>query len=172
VAGPNGIKQDFLWKNLPDYFMKKLLNSQWLVVLFRLILGVVFIYASLDKIAHPGEFARIVYNYKILPGYLVNVFAITMPWVELLCGLFLISGLLIEASSLILTLLIIAFIIALSVNFLRGINIACGCFTTDPNAQKTGIVHLVEDILLLMMSIQVLFYNRNFLSLQKIFQKR
>jgi len=143
-----------------------------LVLLFRLIVGITFVYASLDKIAHPDEFARIVYNYKILPGFLINIFAITLPWIELSCGLFLILGLFIEASSLLIFFLLIIFTIALSVNFLRGIDIVCGCFTTDPNAKKEGAELLIRDIILLLMSLQILLYNRNFLSLQKLFQKK
>lgn len=152
--------------------MRKLIGNQCLVVLFRLILGVVFVYASLDKIAHPDQFARIVYNYKILPGFLINIFAIGLPWVELFCGLFLILGLFIESSSLLLALVLVSFIIALSVNFLKGIDIACGCFTTDPNAKKEGAWLLIRDFVLLLLSLQVLFYNRDFLSLSKVFQKK
>jgi uncharacterized membrane protein YphA (DoxX/SURF4 family) len=151
--------------------MKKLLSSQWVVLLFRLIVGITFVYASLDKIAHPDQFARAVYNYKILPGSLINIFAITLPWIELFCGLFLILGLFIESSSLVIVFLLVIFTIALSSSFLRGIDLACGCFNTNPNAQKAGVKHLVEDVVLLLMSLQILFYNRNFLSLQKLFKK-
>ena len=152
--------------------MRELISNKWLVVLFRLIVGITFLYASLDKIAHPDQFARVVYNYKILPGFLINIFAITLPWMELFCGLFLILGLFIGSSSLLISLLSIIFAIALSINFLRGIDIACGCFTTDPNAKKEGAWLLIRDLVLLLMSLQILFFNRDFLSLQKIFQKK
>ncbi|HVP36836.1 MAG TPA: MauE/DoxX family redox-associated membrane protein [Terriglobales bacterium] len=152
--------------------MKELISNKWLVLLFRLIVGITFLYASLDKIVHPDQFARIVYNYKILPGFLINIFAITLPWVELLCGVFLILGLFIEGSSTLISLVLVSFIIALSVNFLRGVDIACGCFTTDPNAKKEGAWLLLRDVALLLMSLQILFFNLNFLSLQKVFQKK
>ena len=35
------------------------------VLIGRLILGVVFIYASIDKIVNPGDFAKIVGNYHV-----------------------------------------------------------------------------------------------------------
>ena len=152
--------------------MKRIISSQYLVLLFRLIVGITFVYASLDKIAHPDEFARAVYNYRILPGFLINIFAITLPWIEFFCGFFLILGLFIENASLLILFLSLVFALALSLNFLRGIDIACGCFTTDPNAKKVGAVHLTQDIILLLMSIQIFIYNRNFLSLQKLFQKK
>jgi len=151
--------------------MKRIISSQYLVLLFRLIVGITFVYASLDKIAHPQEFARAVYNYRILPGFLINIFAITLPWIELFCGLFLILGLFIESASFLISFLLIIFIIALSVNFLRGLDIACGCFTTDPDAKKEGAELLIRDFVLLFMSLQVLVYNRDFLSLKKFLKK-
>ncbi|MFH0931123.1 MAG: MauE/DoxX family redox-associated membrane protein [Candidatus Zixiibacteriota bacterium] len=150
--------------------MKKIISNKWLVLLFRLIVGITFVYASLDKIAHPDEFARAVYNYRILPGFLINIFAITLPWIELFCGLFLILGLFIESASLLILFLSLVFALALSLNFLRGIDIACGCFTTDPNAKKEGAELLIRDFVLLLMSVQILVYNRDFLSLKKVFQ--
>ncbi|MDP2960428.1 MAG: MauE/DoxX family redox-associated membrane protein, partial [candidate division Zixibacteria bacterium] len=75
----------------------------------------------------------------------------------------------IESSSFLISFLLILFIIALSVNFLRGLDIACGCFTTDPDAKKEGAELLIRDFVLLFMSLQVLICNRNFLSLQKLF---
>ena len=46
--------------------MKKYFKGP-LVILCRLVLGGVFIYASLDKIAHPAEFAKAIGNYHVLP---------------------------------------------------------------------------------------------------------
>ncbi|MDH3851011.1 MAG: hypothetical protein OEV09_08130, partial [Deltaproteobacteria bacterium] len=36
-------------------------------LVLRIVLGWVFIYASLDKIRHPDLFAEAVYNYQLLP---------------------------------------------------------------------------------------------------------
>ena len=40
--------------------------------ILRIIMAVVFIYASIDKIMHPHDFARAVFNYQILPDYLIT----------------------------------------------------------------------------------------------------
>lgn len=53
----------------------------------RIFLGLVFVVASVDKIIHPKAFAEIIYNYQILPGSLINLTAIILPWLELLLGL-------------------------------------------------------------------------------------
>ena len=50
------------------------------------IVGLVFVAASLYKIASPAEFARIIDNYRILPGIMVNLAAVVMPWLELFAG--------------------------------------------------------------------------------------
>ena len=59
----------------------------WLVLALRLIVGVVFIYASIDKIIHPDRFAEIVWDFDLLPRSLVNPFSVCLPWIELVMGI-------------------------------------------------------------------------------------
>ncbi len=66
--------------------MKKLLDNRWFVLTCRLVLGAVFIYASWDKIYHPAAFAKQVYNYQMLPVMASNLFAMSLPWMELFAG--------------------------------------------------------------------------------------
>lgn len=49
------------------------------LLVVRLFLGAVFVYASLDKILHPQAFAEMVYNYQLLPDVLINLTAIILP---------------------------------------------------------------------------------------------
>jgi cobalt-zinc-cadmium efflux system protein len=100
----------------------------------RLILGAVFIYASIDKIAHPEAFAKVVYNYQILPDILINLTAIILPWLELILGFFLIIGLFREGSVGIVTALLVVFLGAMIFNLVRGLDIHCGCFSTRQEA--------------------------------------
>ena len=120
-------------------FLITIVTDKRIVLIFRLILGATFVYASLDKIAHPEQFAKIVYNYKILPGFLINIYAVTLPWVELLAGLFLILGIFTESASLLISFLLVIFLIDISINILRGANLNCGCFSTNPAGKKEGI---------------------------------
>ena len=58
----------------------------WLAALSvpaRLYLGGVFVGASLYKIALPYEFALSIATYQILPLEVINPFALTLPWIEL-----------------------------------------------------------------------------------------
>ena len=108
------------------------------MVLARLLLGVVFIYASLDKIAHPAAFAEAVYNYQILPNSVVSIVAIVLPWLELTLGIFLLFGVFPEGTLFVVTVLLGAFLGALLYNAIRGLDIHCGCFhTSTEKASRT-----------------------------------
>ncbi len=152
--------------------LARIITDKRLVLLFRIFLGVTFIYASLDKIAHPEQFARIVYNYKILPEFLINVYAVTLPWVEFVAGLFLIFGIFTESASLLISFLLVIFIVAISINLFRGINLNCGCFSTDPGGKKEGANLLIKDFIFLFLGIMIFSFNKNFASLSSLLQRK
>jgi uncharacterized membrane protein YphA (DoxX/SURF4 family) len=149
-----------------------IITDKRIVLLFRLILGFTFLYASLDKISHPDQFARIIFNYHILPRFLINVYAVTLPWVELLAGLFLIFGVFTESASLLTCFLLSVFVIAISINLFRGVNLNCGCFSTDPAGAKEGAKLLIKDFVFLFLGIIVLFFNKSYASLTALILNR
>jgi uncharacterized membrane protein YphA (DoxX/SURF4 family) len=137
--------------------VRRLLDNRWLVLGCRLVLGAVFVYASWDKIQHPAAFAKQVYNYQVLPVMPSNLFAITLPWIELFAGVALIVGVLKSESSLLLSVLLVVFIGAISVNLYRGVNLDCGCFTTtEGGGRRIGILTVAEDVGLLAAGLVVL----------------
>jgi len=133
-----------------------LLRNPWLSLIARLVVGGVYVYAAVDKIIHPDEFAKIVHNYHILPGSLINVFALILPWLELICGIALIVGTRNLGASTILAGLTAVFIVAVGINMARGVNIACGCFSTSSQARRLGTMLLIEDAALLLLALHVL----------------
>lgn len=115
----------------------------------RLILGGVFIYASIDKILHPGDFAKAVANYKVLTSpVLINLVGVILPWCELLAGVLLIVRVWAKGAWTVLTGLTAVFIVLIAVTMARGIDVNCGCFSTT-GASKVGMDLLVRDVLLL-----------------------
>lgn len=100
----------------------------WLTVRTQIALGLFFVVAALPKIADPPSFAHMIYNYRILPGPLVNLSALVLPWAELLMGLALVCGIWRRSAALLVGALLVVFIVAISVNLLRGNAIDCGCF--------------------------------------------
>ena len=128
---------------------------KWLWRILRIILGAIFIYASADKIINPDQFASALSNYKLLPGELVNFFALLLPWVEATTGIFLIFGLFEWVSLTIYNTLMMIFMAAIAISLARGLNITCGCFTSDPNAEKMTWLTLLRDSTLLILGLAV-----------------
>jgi uncharacterized membrane protein YphA (DoxX/SURF4 family) len=125
-------------------------NSRLLLIILRIGLGLVFIYASIDKIVHPDQFAEVMTDYEILPDTLVNLASIWLAWLEVVLGVCLIAGVWVRAAALMVTGLTIVFIGGLSIAFTRGVGVHCGCFSTDPGgAARTWISLWQEGLLLL-----------------------
>ena len=125
----------------------------------RIIVGGTFIYASYSKILDPEGFARIDENYRILPAIFINPFALILPWIELFCGILLITGYLIKGSVTTINLMMLVFTVAISINMIRGVDISCGCFSTTMTASKQAYQYLIRDVILLCMGIWI-FYHR------------
>lgn len=124
----------------------------------RLILGVVFIIASADKIYHPEAFAKAVYNYQILPDGLINLVAIILPWLEAFLGALLLAGLWLPATVTLTNALLLVFYGALLFNVARGLDIHCGCFSTSTEGAPATTWYLIRDGAFLLMG-GYLFYK-------------
>lgn len=141
---------------------------QTLVVIMRIALGAMFLYAGLNKIADPAGFAQAVYNYHVLPAFLVNITAIVLPWVEVIAGACLVLGLWIPGGALIVSGLLLVFSVALGFNLARGLDIACGCFSSSRTAEKITWWYLLRDGSLLVAALGVLFCDRGLWALGKL----
>ena len=119
----------------------------WLIVLIRVLLGVIFIYASYDKVLDPGKFARDIANYHIIPFGLENLIAIILPWLELFIGIGLIAGLMVDGSSMISGGLMTIFILFILQATLRGFNIECGCGLKE--GEMVGWNKILENLVFL-----------------------
>jgi uncharacterized membrane protein YphA (DoxX/SURF4 family) len=122
----------------------------------RLLLGAVFIAASIDKIAHPAAFAKIVSNYQILPGHLVNILAIVLPWLEAILGLFILCGWWLPGATILANLLLLAFFGAIAQAVARGIDINCGCFSAKAAGSPHSVWYLARDSLFLLLGVIVM----------------
>jgi len=114
-----------------------------------MVVGCMLIYASADKILHPQDFAAIVKGYRLLPDGLVNLTAIWLPWFELVLGVCLYTGFWRQGALFLATSLLAAFWLALIINYFRGINVGCGCFTSTPEEAAPMLWYIGRDALLL-----------------------
>jgi uncharacterized membrane protein YphA (DoxX/SURF4 family) len=129
-----------------------------LVLLVRLLLGGVFVHASMDKILHTGDFAGVIANYRILPDSLVNLAAVILPWLELFLGGFLILGIWVPGAALACNMLLGVFSLALAFNLLRGLDIDCGCFRVSLEAasRDSMVMYILRDACFLGLGIYLL----------------
>lgn len=113
-----------------DRRISKKIIWDWFFAVLRIAIGAMFVYASYYKILSPGSFAHQIYNYKILSPWAINPLALTLPWIQLLCGLALIFHRGAVAASILITGMLLVFQGALFSALVRNLNISCGCFNS------------------------------------------
>ena len=130
------------------------LAGRHLTSVIRVALGTLFVYAGVLKISDPVAFAGSIAAYKLLPYFATYLAAAILPWLEVICGLLLISGLRVRAAAAMVVLLNLVFIFALAAAMARGLDIDCGCFRQG--GAKTPVWQaLVRDGVLLAMALLV-----------------
>lgn len=117
----------------------------------RGVLAAVYLIYGASKAPHPGAFAASIHNYRLLPIQLENVLAITLPWIEILAALALLSRRWLPGGVLVVGGLTIVFAVAMGSALARGLDINCGCFTlSDVSPTYNNLwQHLILDLALL-----------------------
>jgi uncharacterized membrane protein YphA (DoxX/SURF4 family) len=134
----------------------------------RVYLAVVFLLACWHKLVEPGSFALDIATYQILPLVLVNLMAITLPWIELVAGLMLLIGLRTRAAALLIAGMMAMFTLAIAIALAKGLDMSCGCFASqgaaeDPISWRT----ILRDLGWLSLALYVLIFDRNPLGLDR-----
>ena len=141
------------------------IRSLKLSLIFRVILGIIFIYASYDKILDPAAFSKNIHNFHLTPVAIENLAALIIPWLELIIGVLLIIGLFLEGTTSIIIVLLVFFIFILSQAVFRGIDVHCGCFKTDVKTENVNfqfelIKRILEDIVYLGMAFIIKYKDK------------
>ena len=142
----------------------------WLTLAARLILGGVLLAAGGLKIGNLQKSAMAVRAYEMLPVGLANFLGYVLPWVEIGIGLLLIVGVAVAISGLLGAFTMLAFIIAISQAWARGLSIDCGCFggggTVNPEDTKY-LSEIIRDIGLLVLGIYLHYLPKGKFGLDK-----
>ena len=142
----------------------------WLTLVARLILGGVLLAAGGLKIGNLQKSAMAVRAYEMLPVGLANFLGYVLPWVEIGIGLLLIVGVAVAISGLLGAFTMLAFIIAISQAWARGLSIDCGCFggggAVDPEDTKY-LSEITRDIGLLALGIYLYYFPKGKFGLDK-----
>lgn len=135
----------------------KLLRHPAVHWLLALAVGGVFLYACYEKILEPRQFAAIVYRYQVIGpsetlGFVpANLLAVTLPWVELVVGLVLLSGFWRREAAVVAGALLIVFLAAVGIATAQGIDLQnCGCFSVhEGGGRAAGLMLVLGDLALL-----------------------
>jgi uncharacterized membrane protein YphA (DoxX/SURF4 family) len=113
-----------------------------LPVVIRMFLGAYFLYAGINKAIDPVDFLRAVRTYGALPEtppYFLNATAIVLPWLEIVCGVGLVLGLLRRGAGTTIALMLCVFTPAILIRALAmmseqglsffAVEFDCGCGT-------------------------------------------
>lgn len=138
----------------------------------RVYLGLVFLWACWYKIVDPYEFALSIATYDILPLGLINLMAITLPWIELITGLALIASLWTRPAALAVAGMMLMFLAALAIALSKDLQMSCGCFASAEAGDEIGALTLVRDLLWLLASVYVLVFDDGRFGLDRLWNHR
>ena len=131
-----------------------MVRNRTALLLFRLVLGGLFVYAGAIKALEPLDFAQSIRNYDIVGQALSFFAALVLPWLEILAGVFLIAGVWTRGAALVISGLLVFFIALTVVTMVRGLDIDCGCFGAVD--RKAGVGVILEDLAMLYLGLCVL----------------
>jgi uncharacterized membrane protein YphA (DoxX/SURF4 family) len=151
------------------HVMPAFLYNRWTDLAVRWILGLTFIVASIHKISEPAAFAKIIYGYGLFPHFSINLLAIVLPFVEVVTGLFLLLNIYPKAAATLVGIMLIAFILAITINMVRGYEFDCGCFSFGSKNTLAGKNFLlIRDVILLVLCIYLVRFSDNILEKRAI----
>jgi putative oxidoreductase len=142
--------------------LKSLFQNTGFELIARWVLGGLFLFACYHKIVEPAHFAKIIYGYYLFPDFSINLIAIILPFLELFAGIALVLGIYPRSAVLIINATLFAFIVAISINLIRGHEFDCGCFSFGAAGDTFSVVQLLlRDIVCFLLGLQVLFFDNS-----------
>ncbi len=134
-----------------------------ILLLLRLALGGVFIYAGAVKIVDAPNFARDIQHYQLTPWFISAHAAVYLPWLEVFAGLAIIIRKLPLGAALVLVILNVVFLAAITSAWARGLDISCGCFGKEEQNIQTHFPQLIaRDLALLTAAITIFISEMRF----------
>ncbi len=131
--------------------------------LARHLLGLILIATGFGKALDIPGFTQVLANYQLLPPWGNIVMGVTLPFIELITGLGLLTARYLRAAASSAVILHIMLLTAASVTMWRGIHLDnCGCFGVFL-ARPLGVQTLIEDSLLLLLSLWILFHSTRYI---------
>ncbi len=144
-------------------------------LLFRILLGLIFLFAGIAKISDPVRFIFTLREFNLFSEAVIPFMALYLPWLEFVLGLFLILGLLYRASAFLLACLNTMFAIAILTVVVRGMEIDCGCFGMLADILKipdsADIKAVIRNVIFIGISVYIFIVKKTLFSLENYLKK-
>lgn len=144
-------------------------------LLFRILLGLIFLFAGIAKISDPVRFIFTLREFNLFSEAVIPFMALYLPWLEFILGLFLILGLLYRASAFLLACLNTMFAIAILTVIVRGMEIDCGCFGMLADVLKipdsADIKTITRNVIFIGISVYIFIVKKTLFSLENYLKK-
>ena len=126
-------------------------TRRWLVLILRVALAAVFVYAAWSKLRQPWLlFAMAIDAYGLLPQWAVMTLARALPWFELSLGIFLLTGIWLRQTATAASALLVVFFAVMLRSYAKGLQIDCACFGFG---EAISLKTLLRDGLLVLSSV-------------------
>ncbi|MHC5210565.1 MAG: MauE/DoxX family redox-associated membrane protein [Planctomycetota bacterium] len=151
-------------------------RAAWVPIVARWVLGGVFVYMGVAKIADPVAFLKAIRQFGVVEDTsptLLNLAAALLPWVEVWCGLLLVAGVAVRGTVLTLCTMLIVFTWAITMRAqdIHGTEGTAFCAIAFDCGCGGGIVNvcrkLTENTGLVLLGLLVLFMRSDRLCLRR-----
>jgi uncharacterized membrane protein YphA (DoxX/SURF4 family) len=136
-----------------------MVRNRTALLVFRIVLGGLFVYAGAVKVLEPLGFAQDIRNYYLVGQAPSFIAAVVLPWLEILAGVALVAGIWKHGAALVISGLLVFFIALTVVTMIRGLDVDCGCFGAID--RKAGLSVILEDLAMLYLGLCLLLAPTN-----------
>lgn len=133
----------------------------------RLILAAVFLASGALKAIDPAAFLIDIRSFHILPDPWAAWLAMCLPWLEILTGASLLSGILASGAAWLAALMLTTFLAAIARSALIGLDINCGCFGSSTSSSSYPALILRNSTLLALAALLIRAQHRNLPNIRK-----
>jgi hypothetical protein len=133
-------------------------RSPYLSIACRLLVGIIFMAFALSKILRPAVFALNVVDFGMMPSLGVDLWALALPWAELVVGMFLILGIRTRAAATLIAAMNLIFIVGLVHAIYLHLPINCGC--VGEVGEPVTWWKVLKNTGMVVMTIQIFLYDR------------
>lgn len=141
--------------------------NPYLLTTVRWLIGLMFILSGAAKLQDPKGFTMAVYNFRVLPNALVELYATLIPYVELAAGVLLVIGLFAQPAALVAALTLLSFTLAIGWNLRRGERPDCHCFGNLFSEELSGVL-VVRNTILMAVLLPVILAPSTYFAMQSV----